>query len=82
MSGTVFSLIPPVVAIALALATKEVYLSLLIGILSGAVLYVGPNPLHAVETMVAIMGDKIGGNVNILSLADCRRGGRILIYKF
>ena len=41
MSGTVFSLIPPVVAIALALATKEVYLSLLIGILSGAVLYVG-----------------------------------------
>ena len=66
MSGTVFSLIPPVVAIALALATKEVYLSLLIGILSGAVLYVGPNPLHAVETMVAIMGDKIGGNVNIL----------------
>ena len=66
MSGTIFSLIPPIVAIALALATKEVYLSLLIGILSGAFLYVGPNPLHAVETIVAIMGEKIGGNANIL----------------
>lgn len=66
MSGTIFSLIPPIVAIALALLTKEVYLSLLIGILSGAFLYVGVNPLSAVETTVTIMGDKIGGNVNIL----------------
>lgn len=66
MSGTIFSLIPPIVAIALALLTKEVYLSLLIGILSGAFLYVGINPLDAVETTVTIMGNKIGGNVNIL----------------
>lgn len=60
MSGTIFSLIPPIVAIALALITKEVYLSLLIGIMSGAFLFTGPNPLHAVETMIAIMGEKIG----------------------
>ncbi len=66
MSGMIFSLIPPIVAIALALITKEVYLSLLIGIMSGAFLFTGPNPLHAVETMIAIMGEKIGGNVNIL----------------
>ena len=66
MSGTIFSLIQPIVAIALALITKEVYLSLLIGIMSGAFLFTGPNPLHAVETMIAIMGEKIGGNVNIL----------------
>ena len=66
MSGTIFSLIPPIVAIALALITKEVYLSLLIGIMSGAFVFTGPNPLHAVETMIAIMGEKIGGNVNIL----------------
>lgn len=66
MSGTIFALIPPVVAIALALITKEVYLSLLIGILSGAFLFTGLNPVHAVETAVSIMGDKIGGNVNIL----------------
>ena len=43
MSGTIFSLIPPIVAIALALITKEVYLSLLIGIMSGAFLFTGPN---------------------------------------
>ncbi len=66
MCGTIYSLIPPIVSIALALITKEVYLSLLIGIMSGAFLFTGPNPLHAVETMIAIMGEKIGGNVNIL----------------
>lgn len=66
MSGTIFSLIPPIVAIALALVTKEVYLSLLIGILSGAFLFTGFSPLAAVTTVVDIMGGKIGGNVNIV----------------
>ena len=37
--GTYWSLLPPVVAIALALKTKEVYSSLFIGIVLGAVLY-------------------------------------------
>lgn len=36
MYGTVWSLVPPIVAIALALITKEVYSSLFIGILMGA----------------------------------------------
>ena len=39
--GTWFALLPPVIAIALALLTKEVYSSLFIGILSGALLYSG-----------------------------------------
>lgn len=37
--GTLWALLPPVIAIGLALITKEVYSSLFIGILSGAVLY-------------------------------------------
>ena len=37
--GTIWSLLPPVVAIALALKTKEVYSSLFVGIVLGAVLY-------------------------------------------
>ena len=37
--GTWFSLLPPVIAIVLALLTKEVYASLFVGILSGALLY-------------------------------------------
>lgn len=66
MTGTIFSLLPPIVAIALALITKEVYLSLLIGILSGAMLYTGGNPLLSVEETLNIMGAKIGDNANIL----------------
>ena len=66
MSSTIFSLIPPIVAIALALISKEVYLSLLIGILSGALLFTGGNPLFAVEETLGIMGTKIGDNANIL----------------
>ena len=36
-----------------------------IGILAGALLYTGFNPLHAVETTFEIMGGKLGGNINI-----------------
>ena len=39
MIGTAWALLPPVVAIALALKTKEVYSSLFIGIVLGAILY-------------------------------------------
>ena len=62
MSGTAWALLPPIVAIALALITKEVYLSLLIGILAGALLFTGFNPLTTVDTTFTIMGEKIGGN--------------------
>ena len=37
--ATFMSLLPPIIAIALALITKEVYTSLMIGVLSGALLY-------------------------------------------
>ena len=41
MYATAWSLVPPLVAIILALITKEVYSSLFIGILSGAILASG-----------------------------------------
>ena len=41
--STLFSLLPPVIAIVLALNTKEVYTSLLVGIASGALLYANGN---------------------------------------
>ncbi len=47
--GTVWSLLPPVVAIGLALITKEVYSSLFIGIAVGALLYSQGNLLGALE---------------------------------
>ena len=66
MSGTFWALIPPLVAIALALLTKEVYLSLMVGIFAGGLFFTGFQPLAAAETVFSIMGEKIGGNVNIL----------------
>ena len=65
LTATAWTLLPPVIAIALALITKEVYSSLLIGILAGALLLNGFNPLHAAETTFEVMGSKLGDNINI-----------------
>lgn len=43
MFGTFWALVPPIVAIALALITKEVYSSLFVGILVGGLFYAGGN---------------------------------------
>ncbi len=66
MAETIWSVFPPILTIVLALATKEVYMSLLIGIFSGAMLYSNFNVIQAILTMFAVMEEKIGGNVNIL----------------
>ncbi|MGN0994983.1 MAG: Na+/H+ antiporter NhaC family protein, partial [Butyricicoccus sp.] len=66
MAGTFWAVLPPVIAIVLALITKEVYSSLLIGILVGALLFTGFNPLTATEVTFDIMGAKIADNVDIL----------------
>ena len=41
MFGTFWALVPPIIAIALALITKEVYSSLFIGAVAGALFYAG-----------------------------------------
>ncbi len=46
--GTLWSLFPPVVAIGLALLTKEVYSSLFVGIVMGGLLATKFNPIHTV----------------------------------
>lgn len=66
--ATIWALLPPVIAIALALITKEVYSSLFIGILSGALLYSGGNLWGMVtgtfDMMIAKLSDP--WNVGIL----------------
>ena len=52
MYGTIWALLPPVVAIALALITKEVYSSLFIGILTGALLINGFAPIATLDTVI------------------------------
>ena len=67
--ATFWSLVPPIVAIALALITKEVYSSLFVGILIGGLLYAGGNPegtvLHVFsDGIVSVLSDS--DNVGIL----------------
>ena len=63
--GTVWALLPPIIAIALALMTKEVYLSLFVGILTGSLLYTGFRPIETVETIFSVMMEKLGDPWNI-----------------
>ena len=58
--STVLALAPPVIAIVLALITKEVYSSLFVGVLSGALLYSNFNVVGAVN---AIVNDGLIANV-------------------
>ena len=61
MYATFWALVPPIVAIALALITKEVYSSLFVGILVGALFYSG---FHFEGTIVHLMQD---GFIGVLS---------------
>ncbi|MEG1820293.1 MAG: Na+/H+ antiporter NhaC family protein [Oscillospiraceae bacterium] len=66
MQETIWTLLPPVIAIVLALMTKEVYLSLFVGIISGALLYTNFSFGETVSTTLELMGSKIGGNIGIV----------------
>lgn len=66
MEQTIFSAFPPLIAIVLALITKEVYMSLIVGVFSGAMIYAHFNPLSAIMIMFEVMAQKIGSNQNIL----------------
>ncbi len=68
--GTIVSLLPPVVAIALALITKEVYSSLFVGIVVGALLYAGGNAELALNTMLYHSGAGLVPNLTDISHAS------------
>lgn len=69
VQNSFWALVPPIIAIALALITKEVYSSLFIGVVTGALLYSGYNfegTLNHIFTdgIVGVLSDP--GNVGIL----------------
>ena len=66
MSGTFWAFVPAIVAIVLALATKQVYLSLFVGIFVGGMFLAGGNPVEAMGTSFQVMSEKVGANVPIL----------------
>ncbi len=66
--GTLWSLFPPVVAIGLALITKEVYSSLFIGILAGGLLATRFNVIHTVDSVVTTgFVDAVSGTAGIFA---------------
>ena len=65
MYGTFWALVPPVIAIVLALITKEVYVSLFVGILAGAVFYANFNPVKTVTSIFEVMTSKVGDSWNV-----------------
>ena len=63
--ATILSLLPPIIAIVLALLTKEVYSSLFVGILSGALIYSNGNVWNMVLTTFDTMISKICDSWNV-----------------
>ncbi len=66
--GTCWSLLPPLLAIVLALVTKEVYSSLFIGVAAGALMYTGFQLWNAVVTLFDIMKDNMDINILIFDI--------------
>ena len=66
MEGTFWAFMPAVIAIILALVTKQVYVSLFLGIFVGAMMYAGGDPLKALFTLYQVMSEKVGGNTTII----------------
>ena len=66
METTFWALVPPLLAIIISLITKEVNLSLIIGIVVGCGLYCGFNPFTTTTTMFDIMSSKVYGNMGVL----------------
>ena len=66
MVGSIWAFLPAIIAIVLALATKQVYVSLFTGVFVGALMYVGGNPISAMGTVYEVMSGAIGGNSSIL----------------
>lgn len=62
--GTLWSLFPPVIAIGLALITKEVYSSLFVGILSGGIIYAVASGTGFEGTFKAVVQDGLIANLS------------------
>lgn len=66
MVGTFWAFMPAVIAIVLALITKQVYVSLFLGIFVGAMMYTGGDVLNAIFTLYQVMSEKVGANTPII----------------
>ncbi len=63
--GTAWALLPPIIAITLALITKEVYISLFVGVVTGALLYANFSPMGTLIAIFEMMMEKLSDTWNI-----------------
>ncbi|MBQ9081957.1 MAG: Na+/H+ antiporter NhaC family protein [Clostridia bacterium] len=69
--GTIWALFPPIVAILLALLTKEVYSSLFIGILVGSLMYANFDIVGMMEHTISMISSRLGENGGIIIFLIC-----------
>ncbi len=67
----IWGLIPPVLTITLAFITKDVMVSLFLGIFSGALIVAGGNPLMAIINLTDMLADSLNDGWNIRILLFC-----------
>ncbi len=65
------ALIPPVLTIVLAILTKDVIVSLFLGIFSGALIVAGGNPLSALVNVTDLIAGKLADGWNIRIILFC-----------
>lgn len=63
--GTFWAIVPAIIAIGIALKTKEVYISLFIGVVTGALLFCNFNPMDTTTIIFETMIERISDAWNI-----------------
>mgnify|MGYP007083104575 CR=1 FL=1 len=79
INAGILSIVPPVVAIVLALVTKEVVFSLVLGILSGTTIYAfstGTGIVGIFDTTTQLMATKLGDNTTMIIFLCLRSTGK------
>lgn len=66
LTGTLFAIIPPLVAIILGLITKKVNISLIVGIVLGILFYTGFNPIEGLKELFSLIIKVVGGNMGVV----------------
>lgn len=66
MEATIWALLPPLIAIVASVITKEINLSLFLGLAFGIILYTGFDIFNGTETMFNIMSSEVHDNFEVL----------------
>ncbi len=65
MEGTFWAIAPTLIAVIMALITKEVFISLFVGLVAGALIISGGNPISAFYELFTVMASRTGADFEI-----------------